>query len=131
MPAPRDKGQLTPWLKKHRYQWVLKSPAGEIVTIAEAIKQIEKDEQERYEEHDLFTIEGVYYTDGAVATNHVWGGQHDDDTHEFFFFMSDPVNTEERDDTIRYTFADSVILIQHDGILETEQEWRTEREHKG
>ncbi len=129
MPAPKDRSQLTPWLKQHGYQWVLKASGGAIVSVAEAIEQIENKERENemamFDVSDPFMISGVYYTEAVEETGHVWMGQHDDDTGEFEFFMTDPVNTEEKDGVRRYTLPDGTVFIQHKGMLMTE--W----EHKG
>lgn len=131
MAAPKDRGQLTPWLKQHGYQWVLKAPGGEIVSVAEAIKQIEEDERREDEDamdYDLFSISDVYYSEGVANTGHVWMGQHDDDTGVFSFFMNTPVNTEEKDGVTRYTLDDGSVFIRHGGLLETEQEWKSSKQ---
>ena len=71
-------------------------------------------------------INGVYYSAYASRTGHVWMGQHDDDTGAFVFFMDDTLTTQEQDGMILYTFSDGVVLVQHDGVLETQWEWKGE-----
>lgn len=79
-----------------------------------------------YKGSDLNTIKGVYYSEDAEQTGHVWMGHHDDDTGEFTFYMNSPVNIEEKDDVTLYTFSDGVVLVLHDNVLETEWEWKGE-----
>ncbi len=131
MPVPRNKNQITPWLKQHGYQWVLKSPGGAIVTLPEAIKQIQETGQQEQHKHekmgdDYFVISEIYPSEAAMDTEHVWGEERSEDTYESSFHMDAYTQREEIGGVIRYTFADDVVLIQHDGMLDTESEYKDE-----
>lgn len=124
MSVPGNKKQLTAWLRANGYQWILKSPTGTMVSVPEAIRQIEakeKEEQEYYDE-PLF-VHGIYPSGDALDTYRIRPCGHDDDTGEFLFSMDAPDNIEENGAIIRYSYDDGTVFIQHDGILETEQEY--------
>lgn len=130
MPTPRDRSQLTPWLKQHGYKWVLQSPRGEIVSVANAILAIEQAESSIEEMHigdDPLILTGdVYHTDAAWGTGCILGTWHDDDTGEFEIMIDGPDKQEEKDGVIWYTFSNGAVLVRHDHVLKTEQEWKEE-----
>lgn len=130
MPAPKDKGQLTPWLKAHGYKWVLQGPHSEIATVAQAITAIEQDEKNdrALEEigNDPVILTGVYYSENCWDTGHILGFWHDDDTHEPETMITSDFSKEEKDGAMYFTFPDGVVLVQHDGMLELEWEYKGE-----
>lgn len=131
MPAPKDRSQLTPWLKQHGYKWVLQSPHGKIVSIADAIYAIEQSEtltQETPIGADPITLTGdVSYTDAAWSTGNILGSWHDDDTHEYEIMIEAPTTQEEKNGAIWFTFSDGTVLIQHEHVLKTQKEWEEEQ----
>lgn len=85
------------------------------------VQDLEREAREM--EVEPAVIEGCYPSEAAFNTHHIWGGGHDDNTHEFSFFMDNDAIEEEKDGVIRYIFPD-VVLVRHDGILETEKEMK-------
>jgi hypothetical protein len=123
MPVPNN-GQIMFWLKQHGYQWVLKAPGGAIVSVTDAIKQIEDQKRAMGAEPSLFAIKDVYYSPAVERTGHIWMGQYDEATGVFEFFLDYPMDREEQDGITRYTFSDGIVLVQHDGVLDTELEYK-------
>ena len=99
--------------------------------VVQYVRDYEGAEQEANDiKNEPDVIKGCYPSEAAWNTHRIFPGGHDDDTNVFYFFMDTGATRTVQGDTIRYTFPDGLVLVQHDGVMDTEQEMQEVKDNK-
>jgi hypothetical protein len=106
--TPVQAMEILVWLDQHK---------GELTRLVNAPSERDTGEQ-------ITFIRGCTVSQDAQNTGKAWSSGHDDDTGEYITAMEIGAKRTVQGENIRYEFPDGTVLVQHDEILETEQEMK-------